>query len=74
MPMMEVSSTMRILGIVVSIINIAGELTKIYGIRNAAIASFEACTPVRNALPPAIAEPAYAASATGGVTSATMPK
>ena len=35
-----------------------GDKTKIYGMINASIASFEALTPVIKALPPLIAEPA----------------
>jgi hypothetical protein len=59
---------------VVSTINKAGDKTKIYGIRNAAMASLEAFIPVFIGSLPAIPEPAKAAKATGGVTSAIMPK
>ena len=40
----------------------------------AAMPSFDALTPVFKGSPPEIAEPAKAASATGGVISAMMPK
>lgn len=45
-----------------------------YGIINAAIANFVAFTPVRIGSPPDIPVAAKAASATGGVISATIPK
>ena len=56
------------------IINNSGANTKMYGTMNAAIASFAALTPVRMGFAPAIPAPANAANATGGVTSATIPK
>ena len=54
--------------------SIFGLYAKINGTMNAAIASFVALSPVFIGFAFAIAEPAYAASATGGVMSATMPK
>ena len=45
-----------------------------YGMINAAIANFEAFTPVCIGLPPEIPVDAKAANATGGVISATIPK
>ena len=53
---------------------IIGEYANTNGMMNAAIASRVAVRPVFIGLPCAIAEPAYAASATGGVISATIPK
>ena len=54
--------------------SIAGLMAKTNGMMNAAIARRVAVKPVFIGLPFAIAEPAYAASATGGVISATIPK
>ena len=54
--------------------NIAGVNAKIYGTINAAIASLVALNAVFIGGAFAIAEPAYAANATGGVMSATIPK
>ena len=54
--------------------SIAGLNTNIYGMINAAIASFEATTPVLIGSPPEIPDAANAASATGGVISAIIPK
>ena len=45
-----------------------------YGTMNAAMASFVALIPVFIGLDLAMADPAYAARATGGVISATIPK
>ena len=59
---------------VVSTKSIAGLRQKIYGTMNSAISSYVAVMPVFMGLDFAMAEPAYAASATGGVISATMPK
>ena len=54
--------------------SIAGLRAKTYGTTKAAIASFVATSPVFIGSDFAIADPAYAASATGGVISATIPK
>src|SRR5699024_3288852 len=54
---------------VVSIINNSGCKMNIYGIIKAAIANFDAFTPVRIGAPPEIPVAAKAASATGGVIS-----
>ena len=59
---------------VASIISRTGDRTNIYGMMKAAIASFDALMPVFSGSPPAMPDPANAASATGGVTSAMMPK
>ena len=74
MPIIAVTRVVASAKGVASIIRMTGDSTKIYGMMNAAIASFDAFTPVFSALPPLMAAPAYAARATGGVTSAIMPK
>src|SRR5699024_2267970 len=58
----------------VSIINICGWSTNIYGMMNAAMANLTAFPPVRIGSPPDIPVAAKAARATGGVISATIPK
>src|SRR5699024_12101642 len=58
----------------VSIINNSGCNTNIYGMINAAIASLDAFAPFLIGSPWEIPVAANAASATGGVISATMPK
>ena len=74
MPMTEVTSTVMSDTGVASIMRTTGDSTKMYGMMKAAIASFEALMPVFSGLPPLMADPAKAARATGGVTSAMMPK
>ena len=58
----------------VLIISIAGLNTKMYGMMNAPMASFVAFKAVFIGFPFAMAAPAKAARATGGVTSAMIPK
>src|SRR5699024_12765865 len=70
----SVNKTQPTSQIFVSIINICGCNTNIYGMINAAIASLDALAPVRMGSPPEIPVAANAANATGGVISATIPK
>ena len=74
MPMSAVSVVMNRSSIVPSSINSTGDRTNMYGMMKAAMASFDALMPVLRGLPPAMPDPAKAARATGGVTSAMMPK
>ena len=55
-------------------ISICGFITNIYGTRKAAIASFDALIPDFRGSAFAIAAPAIAANAPGGVISAMIPK
>jgi TRAP transporter 4TM/12TM fusion protein len=73
-PIREVTTIRRISGSVVSMRRSPGLYTKMYGIMNPASASFKPLNPVFTGSPPAMPAPAYAARATGGVRSATIPK
>ena len=73
-PVIAVKTTQINLGIVVSIINSSGDSTNIYGMIKAAMANFAELTPVLIGSPPDTPAAANAASATGGVISAMIPK
>ena len=74
MPMRAVKVVSSRSRAVPSIISSTGDRTNMYGMMKAAMASFEALMPVLRGLPPEMPDPAKAASATGGVTSAMIPK